>query len=246
MIIDIVTLFPEAFSALGTSIIKRASDAGRVRINYVFLREFTTDRHRTVDDIPYGGGAGMVLKPEPFFKAVRHLKESDETPATLLLMTPQGDLFTQETARALALLPRLIILCSHYEGVDERVRTLADREISIGDYVLTGGEIPAMVLVDATVRLIPGVIQEESLFFESHSGGLLEFPHYTRPAEFEGLRVPDVLLSGHHRNIEKWRRAEALRRTLARRPDLVERALLTEEDRRFLREIGMEINDRGL
>ncbi|MDR5695522.1 MAG: tRNA (guanosine(37)-N1)-methyltransferase TrmD [Armatimonadota bacterium] len=244
MRIDIVTIFPEAFTPLELSILGRARAAGIVDIHIHNLRDFTTDRHRTVDDYPYGGGAGMVMKPEPFFAAVEAiLREARTERPRIILTTPQGRLFNQAIARELASWDHLILLCGHYEGVDERVALgLATDEISIGDYVLTGGELAAMVIVDAVVRLIPGVVgEEESVRQDSFSEGLLDYPHYTRPPEFRGMRVPEVLLSGHHEAIRRWRRKEALRRTLLRRPDLLNRANLTEEDRRFLEEIRREL-----
>ena len=244
MRIDIITIFPEAFAPLDLSILGRARAAGIVDIRVHNLRDFTTDRHRTVDDYPYGGGAGMVMKPEPFFAAVEAImREARTARPRIILTTPQGRLFTQEIANELASWDHLILLCGHYEGVDERVSEgLATDEISIGDYVLTGGELAAMVIVDAVVRLIPGVVgEEESVRQDSFSEGLLDYPQYTRPPEFRGMRVPEVLLSGHHEQIRRWRRKEALRRTLLRRPDLLRKANLTEEDQRLLEEIQREL-----
>jgi len=244
MRIDIITIFPEAFAPLDLSILGRARAAGIVDIRVHNLRDFTTDRHRTVDDYPYGGGAGMVMKPEPFFAAVEAImREARTARPRIILTTPQGRLFTQEIAKELASWDHLILLCGHYEGVDERVSEgLATDEISIGDYVLTGGELAAMVIVDAVVRLIPGVVgEEESVRQDSFSEGLLDYPQYTRPPEFRGMRVPEVLLSGHHEQIRRWRRKEALRRTLLRRPDLLRKANLTEEDQRLLEEIQREL-----
>lgn len=205
----------------------------------VDFREFSTDKHRTVDDTPYGGGSGMVLKPEPLFRAVEHLLQDEPERPPIILMTPQGERFTQKKAEALAEHRRLILICGHYEGYDERIRQhLATDEISIGDFVLTGGELPAMVVMDSVIRLLPGVLgNESSAKDDSFSTGLLEYPQYTRPAEFRGWKVPEVLLSGHHQNIERWRRQEALRRTWERRPDLLRTARLTEEDRAFLRKL---------
>lgn len=222
MKIDIVTIFPEIAEApLRTSIIGRACEAGVVEIEFHDLRDFTTDRHRQVDDIPYGGGPGMVMKPEPFFAAVEKLKTED---SIVLLMTPQGTPFRQRVAEELAELSHLIILCGHYEGVDHRVvEALVDREVSIGDYVLTNGTIAAAVVADAVIRLLPGALGDErSSQQESFAGAgdLIEAPHYTRPAEFEGMTVPDVLLSGHHAEIEKWRKSKAAERTAENRPDL--------------------------
>lgn len=224
MRIDIVTIFPEiAQGPLGASIIGRAVDAGRVEIRYHDLRDYTTDRHRQVDDLPYGGGPGMVMKPEPFFAAVADLKTEA---ARVILLTPQGKPFRQSRAVGLAAEPHLIFLCGHYEGVDHRVvEALVDEEISIGDYVLTNGTVAAAVVVDAIVRLIPGVLGDERSSEEesfSGDGRLLEAPHYTRPAEYGGRRVPDVLLSGNHGAIAKWRGEQALARTGENRPDLLE------------------------
>jgi len=240
MLIDILTLFPGMFEGpFNESIIKRAIERGLVTIRIHNIRDWATDRHRTVDDYPYGGGAGMVLKPDVLVAAIEAVRGDD---GYVILLTPQGRVFTQQIARELAQKPHLVLVCGHYEGVDERVCQLAvDDEISIGDYVLTGGELAAMVVVDATVRLIPGVLGDQaSLQEESHSSGLLEYPHYTRPAEFRGLRVPEVLLSGHHAEIARWRRRESLRRTLERRPDLLEKAPLTAEDLKLLEEIRAE------
>jgi tRNA (guanine37-N1)-methyltransferase len=222
--IDIITLFPGMFAGpFGESIIARAVDAGVVEIRLHNLRDWTTDRHRTVDDTPYGGGAGMVLKPEPLFAAIEAVRGED---GYVILTTPQGEVFRQELAAELAGKPHLVLVCGHYEGVDERVREHAvDRELSVGDYVLSGGELPAMVIVDAVVRLLPGALgSPESTAEESHSAGLLEYPHYTRPAEFRGWRVPEVLLSGNHAAIARWRREQSVRRTIERRPDLAQKA----------------------
>ena len=237
MRIDIVTIFPEAFAALDVSIIGRARERGLLDVQVRDLRDYTTDRHRQVDDVPYGGGPGMVMKPEPFFAAINALS-APGVPSRLLLTSPQGRRFDQRVAEELARESHLIVLCGRYEGVDERVVTgLGAEEISIGDFVLTGGELAAMVIVDATVRLVEGVVGDQaSVAAESFAGGLLDYPHYTRPAEFRGQRVPDVLLSGHHEQIRRWRRREQLRRTLERRPDLVSLDLLTEEDRALLRD----------
>lgn len=239
MRIDIVTIFPEAFTPLEVSIVGRARARGLVDIRIHDLRDFTTDRHRQVDDVPYGGGPGMVMKPEPFFAAVEAIRREAGGTPRLLLPSPQGRRLTQALVRELSRERHLVILCGHYEGIDERVREgLGAEEISIGDYVLSGGELPAMVIVDAVARLVPGVVGDAaSVAEESFSEGLLDYPHYTRPAEFRGMRVPEVLLSGHHAEIRRWRRREQLRRTRERRPDLLERAVLTEEDRRLLAEL---------
>jgi tRNA (guanine37-N1)-methyltransferase len=230
MRIDILTLFPRMFEGpFSESIVKRAGDAGLVEIRVHDIRDQATDRHRVVDDTPYGGGAGMVMKAEPLAKAIRAVK----TPGSrVVLLSAQGALFDQAAARRLAALPHLVLLAGHYEGLDERViESDVDEEVSIGDYVLTGGELPAMVVADAVVRLVPGVIDAASLDHESHTGGLLEGPQYTRPVEHEGRRVPPVLLSGDHPAIDKWRRSEAIRRTAERRPDLLGSADLTPEER---------------
>jgi tRNA (guanine37-N1)-methyltransferase len=226
MRIDIITIFPNMFGPiLNESIVKRAQHKGKVRISVCDLRDHTLDKHRKVDDRPFGGGSGMVMTPEPIFNAVKKLKSQSPkvTKPHVVLLCPQGKKFNQNTAKKLAKKKHLILICGHYEGVDERVRQeLVDEEISIGDYVLTGGELPAMVLVDAVVRLIPGVLGDKnSLNFESFEGNLLEYPHYTRPANFKGLCVPSVLLSGDHKNIEIWRKKEAIKRTKQRRPDLL-------------------------
>ena len=232
MRIDVVTLFPELIAGpLGTSIIGRAADAGLVDFAVHDLREQGIGRHRSVDDYPYGGGAGMVMRPEPLFAAVEPLRAAG---AHVVLMDPAGERLSDPLARELASLPYLALVCGRYEGIDERVRTLVDREVSIGDYVLTGGELPALVLIDAVVRLVPGVIAEASHEGDSFASGLLEYPQYTRPEMFRDLAVPPVLLSGHHGEVDRWRRREALRRTLERRPDLLLTAEVTDEDRRLL------------
>jgi tRNA (guanine37-N1)-methyltransferase len=237
---DIFTLFPEIFAGVfDESILKRAREAHLVEIALHDIRDHTADKHHVTDDYTYAGGGGMVMKPEPIFAAVESvLGAPPQVPVVLL--SPQGRVFHQAIARELAQYPRLALICGHYEGVDERVREhLATDEISIGDYVLTGGEIPAMVIVDAVARLIPGVLGHPSAAAQdSHAAGLLEAPHYTRPAEFRGWRVPDILLSGNHAQIAAWRRRESLRRTFERRPDLLDKAELSEEDRAFLRSLG--------
>ena len=234
---DILTLFPEMLSAvLDASILKRARAKGLLEVRVVNLRDYAEGRHRVADDYPYGGGAGMVLKPEPVFRAVDAIRAGGEE-MRILLMSPQGRRFTQAMAQELADEPRrLIFLCGHYEGIDERVRLgLALEEVSVGDFVLTGGELPALLILDAAARLIPGVLGDtQSAQADSFAGSLLDYPHYTRPPEFRGLEVPDVLLSGNHQAIEAWRRGEALRNTLTKRPDLLERASLTAEDQRIL------------
>ncbi len=221
MKIDILTLFPEMFEGFkNTSIIKRAIDAQKVEINIYNIRDYSKDKHKKVDDYGYGGGVGMILMPEPIFNAVDDLKKDD---TFVILMTPQGVTYNQKMAYDLSEKKHLLILCGHYEGFDERIRTLADLELSIGDYVLTGGEIPSMVVTDSVVRLIKGVIDEESHLHDSFNNNLLDYPVYTKPKEFRGMKVPEVLLSGHHENIKKWRYEESLKKTKARRPDLLEK-----------------------
>jgi len=223
MRIDIVTIFPGMFRPiLDESMIRIAREKGKVDIRVTDLRDFTADRHRSVDDRPFGGGPGMVLKVEPVVKAVRAV-ESEGCAPVRLLMSPQGEPFTQRAAEELAKEPRLLLIAGHYEAYDERIRTVLEpREVSIGDYVLTGGELPAMVVIDAVVRLLPGVLgAEDAHDFESHASGLLEYPQYTRPPEFEGHAVPEVLRSGDHARVAAWRRAQAVRRTRERRPDLI-------------------------
>jgi tRNA (guanine37-N1)-methyltransferase len=238
MRIDVVTLFPELIDLpLRTSIVGRAAEAGLVEFGVHDLREHGLGRHRSVDDYPYGGGAGMVMRPEPLFAAIEPLRAAG---AHVILLDPAGERLTDALARELAALPHLALVCGRYEGIDERVRTLVDREVSIGDYVLTGGELPALVLVDAVVRLVPGAIARASHEGDSFAAGLLEHPQYTRPESFRDLPVPPVLLSGHHGEVERWRRREALRRTHARRPDLLEDAELDADDRAFLASLEEE------
>jgi tRNA (guanine37-N1)-methyltransferase len=237
MRIDILTIFPAMFRGpFEESIVKRAAEKGLIDIHIHDIRQWAGDRHRTVDDYPYGGGPGMVMKPEPLFAAVEAVLEQAPERGPIVLLTPQGRLFRQEVAVDLAREQRLVLICGHYEGVDARVHErLATDEISIGDYVLSGGELPAMVVVDALVRAIPGVLgSPDASVEESFTQGLLEYPQYTRPADFRGLTVPEVLLSGNHREVARWRRRESLLRTARRRPDLLARAELTEEERRWL------------
>ena len=221
MKIEVLTLFPEMFAGpLDVSMVARARKAGLLDLQIRNLRDWTHDRHKTVDDRPFGGGPGMVLKPEPIFEAVEALADEQ---THVVMMTPTGRPFTQAVARELAARPHLLFLCGSYEGFDERIRTLVHDELSIGDYVLTNGGLPAMVVIDAVTRLIPGVLgDDESSQDESFSHGLLEYPHYTRPAEFRGMKVPEVLISGNHAEIERWRREQARLRTKERRPDLLE------------------------
>ncbi len=236
---DIFTLFPGMFQGPFTeSILKRAQERGLLSIALHNIRDATTDKHHVVDDYPYGGGAGMVMKPEPIFAAIEAVYQN----GPIILLTPQGRLFNQQIARALAQEPRITLLCGHYEGIDERViQHLVTDELSIGDYILTGGELAAMVVVDAVSRLIPGVLTEGSTEEESHSSNLLEYPHYTRPPEFRGWGVPDVLLSGNHAQIARWRRKEAIRRTRQRRPDLFAKLdLSSKQDAKILKELEEE------
>ncbi len=233
---DILTLFPTMFDGpLGESIIKRAADDGLLDIRRYNIRDYATDRHKSVDDAPYGGGAGMVMKVDVLARAVGDVVGDAVVP--VILMTPQGRVFTQQIAAELAQQPRIVLVCGHYEGIDERAMSLFSDQISIGDYVLTGGELAAMVVVDAVARLVPGVLAEASPQEESHSGGLLEYPQYTRPPAWQGQAIPPMLLSGHHAEIARWRRKQALARTREHRPDLLARAPLSAADRKLLAEI---------
>lgn len=260
-----MTLFPEMFAGVfGSSILGKAREKGIVSFNAINFRDYSGNKHGSVDDTPYGGGGGMVLKPEPIFRAVEDLlgrqvgedavgSSGEEAPGVdpglasnasvrpprIILMCPQGETFTQKKAEELAQENHLVFICGHYEGYDERIREhLVTDELSIGDYVLTGGELPAMVVIDSVTRLLPGVLgNETSAVTDSFSTGLLEYPHYTRPVEFRGWKVPDILLSGHHANIEDWRRKEALRRTLLRRPDLLEKLELSSQDLKWLEQL---------
>lgn len=239
MRIDVLTLFPEMFAGpFDHSIVGRAREQRLVDIAIHDIRDWAPDRHHVVDDYPYGGGPGMVLKPEPVFAAVEAVQGMASPSGTVVLLTPQGRVLTQELVRELAGRPRLLILCGHYEGFDERVREhLADIEVSVGDYVLSGGEPAAMALADAVVRLLPGALGgETSATEESHAQGLLEYPHYTRPPRYRGWTVPDLLRSGHHGEVARWRRRQSVLRTALRRPDLLARARLSDEDRRLLEE----------
>ena len=246
MRIDVLTLFPEMFQApFSFGIFKRAIDQKLVSINLHNIRDYAHDKHRTVDDYPYGGGAGMVLKPEPIFEVLEAVKaditaggEISELP--IIMLTPQGRPFSQKIAEELAEHSNLILICGHYEGVDERVcEHMITDEISIGDYVLTGGELPALVIIDAVLRLVPGVLgSAESPQDDSHAHGLLEYPQYTRPVEYQGWRVPEVLLSGDHARIAKWRREQTIRRTLARRPELLDKTDLPLEDKKLVERLS--------
>ena len=242
---DVFTLLPEVFpSYLETSILKRARERGLIDVRLHNIRDYTHDKHHTTDDTPFGGGGGMVMKPEPVFEAVESVLEmasSRSGPAAasnipIILLTPQGRVFDQSIATELSQHPRIALLCGRYEGVDERIREhLVTDEISIGDYVLTGGELPALILIDAVARLLPDVLGDPTgAQDDSHAMGLLEYPHYTRPAEFRGWKTPDMLLSGDHGKIEKWRREQALQRTFKKRPDMLDKAELNKEDRKFV------------
>ncbi len=240
MIFDIITIFPGYFSSpLEEGVLGKAIEQGLIKVRPVNLRDFTTDRHRTTDDRPYGGGAGMVMTPGPLAKAISFLKERDSR-AKVILLSPRGEVFSHEVAVRLSRLSHVILVCGRYEGIDERViEKMVDQELSIGDYVLSGGEPAALVVVDAVSRLVPGVLGcEDSAMADSFSDGLLEYPHYTRPRQFMGLSVPEVLLSGDHGNIARWRRQQALRLTLERRPDLLEKADLDRDDWQFLKDLG--------
>ena len=239
MKVDIVTIFPHMIEAgLTEGVLGRARDRGLVDIEVHNLRDFTTDRHHVVDDVPFGGGPGMVMKPEPFFAALAAIRETRGAPGAVILLSPAGKPFTQAMARRLVAIEHFVLLCGRYEGIDERVReALATEEVSIGDYVLSGGEVPALAVVDAVARLVPGVVgDEQSVEGDSFSRGLLDYPHYTRPAEFAGRRVPEVLLSGHHAEIRRWRREAALDRTIERRPDLLGEAELDADEQAWVRE----------
>lgn len=239
---DIVTIFPRMIEAgLAEGVVGRAVSRGVLGVQVHDLRDFTTDRHRSVDDVPYGGGPGMVMKPEPLVRAVEHIAAAG-APDEVILLSPQGGVFTQAEARRLAQHRRIVLICGRYEGVDDRVRALVGaRELSIGDFVVSGGELPALVVVDAVSRLVPGVVgDEQSVAQDSFSRGLLDYPHYTRPPSFGGLQVPEILLSGHHAQVNLWRRTAALRQTLRLRPDLLEDADLDTEDRAILEELLKE------
>lgn len=240
MHIDVLTLFPQMFAPMNESMMWKARDRELLHLHTHDIRDWTTDRHRTADDTPYGGGGGMVLKPDVVVPAVEAVRGERDTP--VILMSPQGRVFNHQIAMELVQHERLIFLCGHYEGFDERIRELVvTDEISIGDYVLTGGELAAMVVIDAVVRQIPGVLGADGgAERDSHAAGLLEGPHYTRPAEYRGLTIPDILTSGNHAAVDTWRRQQAIRRTWQRRPDLLLNAPLTDEDRYFLAELAQE------
>lgn len=240
MRIDIMTLFPEMCErVLDESIIGRSRQAELVEINCVNIRDFSTDKHRRVDDTTYGGGTGMIMQGQPIYDCFCALEKEIGKRPHLIYMSPQGKTLTQERVKELAKLDNVALLCGHYEGVDQRViDEIVDEEISIGDYVLTGGELPALILADAISRMLPGVLANEDAFtFESHYDGLLEYPQYTRPFEWHGEKVPDVLISGHHANIAKWQREQSLKRTLERRPDMLEKAELTAKDKEYIKKL---------
>lgn len=239
MKIDVLTLFPEMFTGVfNSSILGKAQQKGIVQLDAINFRNYANNKHNTVDDYPYGGGGGMVLQAEPVFLAVEDLQQQATEAPRVILMCPQGERFTQRKAEELSAASHLVFICGHYEGYDERIRQhLVTDEISVGDYVLTGGELPAMTVIDSVVRLLPGVLgNETSAVTDSYSTGLLEYPHYTRPAKFREWTVPDELLSGHHANIEKWRRQQSLLRTLERRPDLLEHVELSKKEKQWLAE----------
>lgn len=245
MKIDVLTLFPEMFEGVfNASILGKAREKGIATLQAVNFRDYANNKHNTVDDYPYGGGGGMVLQAEPVFAAVEALIEEKKSakPPRVILMCPQGESYSQKKAEELAKEEHLILICGHYEGYDERIREhLVTDELSVGDYVLTGGELPAMTVIDSVVRLLPGTLgNATSAVTDSYSTGLLEYPHYTRPAEFRQWSVPDILLSGHHAKVEQWRREQSLLRTLRRRPDLLSTAELTDKERKWLREIAAE------
>ncbi|HHZ11938.1 MAG TPA: tRNA (guanosine(37)-N1)-methyltransferase TrmD [Acholeplasmataceae bacterium] len=230
---DVLTLFPEMFSGISASMVKRAEERGIVEIHIHNFRDFSTNKHKRVDDYPYGGGAGLIIGPQAILDCMRSIDGHEA--AYKILFTPSGNLFTQKKAREISEKKHVILLCGHYEGIDRRVSDYVDEEISIGDFVLTGGEIPAMAVIDSVTRLLPGALgNEESPEFESFNEYLLEHPQYTRPEEYEGKRVPEVLLSGHHEKVRQYRRFKSLQLTYLRRPDLLEKADLTDEDRKFL------------
>lgn len=244
---DVFTLFPEVFLPyLQSSILERAAEGGLLEVNLHNIRSWSTDRHHTTDDAPYGGGGGMVMKPEPVFSAVEAILGAPPA-CPLILLTPQGRTFNQKIAQELSGQPHLALLCGHYEGIDERIRQhLVTDQISIGDYVLTGGELPALCLIDAVTRLLPGALGDpDGAADDSHASGLLEYPHYTRPLDFRSWKVPDVLLSGNHAEIARWRRRQSLLRTRLNRPDLLERAELSKADRQYLAELAEQNSDQS-
>lgn len=241
MKIDVLSLFPNMFTALQESMIGKALENNIVDLQITDFRDYSHDKHHHVDDTPYGGGAGMLLEPQPIFRAMDHINEQDPNPKRVILLDPAGRTFDQQFASELAHEDHLVFICGHYEGYDERIRSLVTDEVSLGDYVITGGELGAMVMIDAIVRLLPGVLgNDTSAKTDSFADGLLEYPQYTRPAEYRGMRVPEVLMSGNHQLIAQWRMRESLRRTLQRRPDLLKKATLTTEQKHILAEL---VND---
>ena len=233
---DVLTLFPEMFEPLRQSIIGRAEEKKLIDINLINIRDFSKDKHKKVDDTPYGGGAGMIMRADVVYEAYKSINDKD---AKVIYLTPQGKVLNQKKVENLSKEKHLILLCGHYEGIDQRViDKIVDEEISIGDYVLTGGEIPAMVLIDSVSRYVDGVLSEDSTSEESFSQGILEYPQYTRPETFENIKVPEILQSGHHENINKWRRCQALKNTYKKRPELLEKAELSEEDKAYLLDIA--------
>lgn len=238
---DILTLFPEMFEALNQSIIGRAKDKNLIDIDVINIRDFSKDKHKKVDDTVYGGGAGMLIRPDVVYDAYKSVESKK---SKVIYLSPKGKRLDQKMVEELAKEEHLILLCGHYEGIDQRaIDKIGCEEVSVGDYVLTGGELPAMILIDSVSRYLDGVLTEGSTMEESFSNGLLEYPQYTRPEEFEGMRVPEVLQSGHHKNIDAWRRKESLRITLRNRPDLLEKANLTEEDKKYLEELKEKLDD---
>jgi len=239
MKISVLTLFPELFVPyITTSIIKKATLKSIVEIECINIRDFTNDKHQRVDDSPFGGGAGLVMKAQPMMDAIDHVRQID---STVIYLTPVAPVYTQDKAKKLSLSSHIILLCGHYEGIDERVLSMVDEVISIGDFILTGGEVAAMVVMDSIIRLIPGVISSESIVSESFEEHLLEYPQYTRPEEVRGLKVPEILLSGHHANIEVYRREQSLLKTIKHRPDLLLKAKLSEKDKKFIKKQSNEI-----
>ncbi len=237
---DVLTLFPGMFEAvLGDSIIARAEKAGIIEMNFINIRDFSTNKHKKTDDYPYSGGGGMLMTPQPIYDAYKSIENNAKVKPHTIYMSPQGKTFTQQKARELAQYEHIVILCGHYEGVDQRVLDMiVDEEISIGDFVLTGGEIPAMAVIDSVSRMLPGVLSaEENFMNESHFSGLLEYPQYTRPEEFMGVKIPEVLLSGHHKNIEQWKREKAIETTYKKRPDLLETAQLSDKDLLYIEKL---------
>lgn len=242
---DVLTLFPEMFSALKESIIARAEKKGIIEMNFINIRDFSKDKHKKTDDYPYSGGGGMLMTPQPIYDAYQSIVENLDYKPYTIYMSPQGKTFTQSVAKKMSEHKHIVILCGHYEGVDQRIiDMLVDEEISIGDFVLTGGEIPAMAVIDSVSRMMPGVLAAQSSYEnESHFSGLLEYPQYTRPEDFMGQKIPEVLISGHHAKIEEWKRNEALRNTFEKRPDMLEKAVLTKKDTEFVNKLKNKKSD---